>query len=66
MAFSRGPHFCVGRALALQEMMIAFDHLLDRLDDIALAPGATLERAPGFFLYSLVDLPITFTARRTG
>ncbi len=66
VGFSRGPHFCVGRALALQEMMIAFDHLLDRLDDIAIAPGATLERAPGFFLYSLVDLPITFQPRRAG
>lgn len=63
VGFSRGPHFCVGRPLALQEMMIAFDRLLDRLDDIAIAPGTTLERAPGFFLYSLTALPITFTAR---
>jgi cytochrome P450 len=63
LGFSRGPHFCVGQPLALQEIMIAFDRLLDRLDDIALAPGATLERAPGFFLYSLTSLPITFTAR---
>jgi cytochrome P450 len=63
LAFSRGPHFCVGQPLAVQELMIAFDRLLDRLDDIALAPGATLERAPGFFLYSLTSLPITFTPR---
>ncbi|MBI1351097.1 MAG: cytochrome P450 [Actinomycetales bacterium] len=63
IGFSRGPHFCVGRPLALQEMMIAFDRILDRLDDIALAPGTTLERAPGFFLYSLLSLPITFTRR---
>ena len=63
VGFSRGPHFCVGRPLALQEMTIAFDRILDRMDDIALAPGARLERAPGFFLYSLLDLPITFTAR---
>ena len=63
VAFSRGPHFCVGQPLAMQEMVIAFDRLLDRLDDIALAPGAQLERAPGFFLYSLVSLPLTFTAR---
>ena len=60
LGFSRGPHFCVGQPLAIQEIMIAFDKLLDRLDDIALAPGATLERAPGFFLYSLTSLPITF------
>lgn len=63
LGFSRGPHFCVGQPLALQEIMIAFDRLLDRVDDIALAPGATIERAPGFFLYSLTTLPITFTPR---
>ena len=63
VAFSRGPHFCVGQPLAVQEMTIAFDRLLDRLDDIALAPGAELERAPGFFLYSLTSLPLTFTDR---
>ncbi len=63
VGFSRGPHFCVGRQLALQELMVAFDRLLDRLDDIAVAPDAELTRAPGFFLYSLTALPITFTAR---
>lgn len=60
LGFSRGPHFCVGQPLALQEIMVAFDHLLDRLDDIQLAPGATIERAPGFFLYSLTELPLVF------
>ena len=63
LGFSRGPHFCVGQPLAVQELMIAFDRILDRLDDIAVAPGATLERAPGFFLYSLTSLPLTFRAR---
>ena len=63
LGFSRGPHFCVGQPLAIQEMMIAFDHLLDRFDDIALAPGFTPERAPGLFLYSLTELPITFRRR---
>lgn len=63
LGFSRGPHFCPGQPLALQEIMVAFDRILDRLDDIALAPGATIERAPGFFLYTLKELPITFTAR---
>jgi cytochrome P450 len=63
LGFSRGPHFCPGQPLAVQEIMVAFDRLLDRLDDIALAPGVTVERAPGFFLYSLTSLPITFRAR---
>ena len=56
LAFSRGPHFCVGQPLAL-----AFDHLLDRLSDIQLAPGAAPERTGGLIFYSLKDLPITFT-----
>ena len=63
LGFSRGPHFCVGQPLAIQEMMIAFDRLLDRFDDFALAPGVVPERAPGLFLYSLTRLPITFRAR---
>ena len=63
LGFSRGPHFCVGQPLAIQEMMIAFDKLLDRFDDFALAPGVVPERAPGLFLYSLTSLPITFRER---
>lgn len=63
IAFSRGPHFCVGRPLAMQELMIGFDHLLNRLDDIALAPGAVPERNTSMLFYSLKSLPITFTAR---
>ncbi len=64
IAFSRGPHFCVGRPLAMQELMIGFDQLLDRLDDIALAPGVVPERTSTMLFYSLKSLPITFTARR--
>jgi len=63
LGFSRGPHFCVGQPLAVQEIVVAFDSLLDRMDNIALADGATIERAPGFFLYSLTSLPITFTPK---
>ncbi|MFM8155406.1 MAG: cytochrome P450 [Actinomycetes bacterium] len=63
LAFSRGPHFCVGQPLAIQELMIGFDRILDRLDDIRLAPGANPQRTGGLIFYSLVDLPITFTAR---
>jgi cytochrome P450 len=63
LAFSRGPHFCVGQPLAIQELMIGFDRILDRLDNIQLAPGAKLERTGGLIFYSLVNLPITFTKR---
>ena len=61
LAFSRGPHFCVGQPLAIQELMIGFDRILDRLDNIQLAPGANPQRTGGLIFYSLVDLPITFT-----
>lgn len=63
IAFSRGPHFCPGRPLAMQEIMIGFDHLLNRLDDIAIAPGVVPERTSTMLFYSLKSLPITFTAR---
>jgi cytochrome P450 len=62
LAFSRGPHFCVGQPLALQEMTIGFDRVLTRLGDIQLAPGVVPERNPGLLFYSLKSLPITFTA----
>ncbi len=63
LSFSRGPHFCVGQPLAMQEIMIGFDQILDRMDDIALAPGSTPERVEGLIFYSLKDLRITFTPR---
>ncbi len=63
LAFSRGPHYCVGQPLAMQEIMIAFDQILDRMDNIQLAPGAVPKRAEGLIFYSLTSLPITFTAK---
>jgi cytochrome P450 len=63
LSFSRGPHFCVGQPLAMQEIMIAFDQILDRMDDIALAPGSQPQRVEGLIFYSLKELQITFTPR---
>jgi cytochrome P450 len=34
LAFGRGPHFCVGAALARMEGLVAFRLLLDRLGDV--------------------------------
>ena len=36
VAFGFGNHFCVGAALARQEMLSSFTMLLDRLQDIEL------------------------------
>lgn len=61
LSFSRGPHFCVGQPLALQEIMIGFDRLLDRFSEIRLAEGAVPQRNPGLLFYSLKDLPLVLT-----
>jgi len=37
VAFGFGPHFCLGAALAREELRIALDHLLDRLPGLELA-----------------------------
>ena len=43
--------------------MIAFDQILDRMDNISLAPGYEPQRVEGLIFYSLKDLNITFTPR---
>ena len=63
IAFGWGNHFCVGAWLARAELRIAFEAILDRLDDIALA--RPLEDPPhefSFMLRPLKELPISFTA----
>ncbi len=39
LAFSHGIHFCVGAALARKEMVVAYEQLLNRLQNIQLAVG---------------------------
>jgi cytochrome P450 len=59
LAFGGGPHFCLGSHLAKLEGQIAIGRLVQRFDDLALAPGfewgASLFRVPG-------RLPVTFRA----
>ncbi len=64
LAFGSGNHYCIGAALARQEMHSAFTSLLARLDHIELArplPDPTHE--PSMFLMPLKELPIRFTKR---
>jgi len=66
VAFGFGAHFCIGAALARQELQSGFTLLLSRLEDIALAePLATPTHEPSFFLRPMKGLPITFSARRS-
>jgi pimeloyl-[acyl-carrier protein] synthase len=37
VAFGFGPHFCLGAALAREELRVALDHVLDRLPGLELA-----------------------------
>ncbi len=60
MSFGQGPHACVGAPLARQEMVTAFERLLDRLDDIRLDPGREPERNEGLLFYSFKALPLRF------
>jgi cytochrome P450 len=63
VAFGLGAHFCIGAALARQEMLTSFEVLLARLDDLALAEALpTPAHEPNFFLRPLKGLPISFRA----
>ena len=65
LAFSQGPHVCLGAPLARQEMSIAFRALIERLAEFGLAvPAETLRYAPGFTLRALEALPIEFRTNR--
>ncbi|HEU4429773.1 MAG TPA: cytochrome P450, partial [Myxococcota bacterium] len=63
MAFSQGEHHCIGAPLARLELQLAFAALLERLDEIALAPGFVPEYLPGLSLRTLRALPITHRPR---
>jgi cytochrome P450 len=60
-AFGKGPHMCVGNMLSRKEMFVAFDELLERLDNFALPDEAGIEILPNILLRGVTRLPITFT-----
>jgi cytochrome P450 len=64
LAFGHGVHMCIGASLARKEMQVAFDVILDRLDDFALDcdPDALVYPA-NVLLRGLKALPIRFRAR---
>jgi cytochrome P450 len=62
LAFGVGPHFCVGAALARQELVSAFTIWLERTADIELArPFEGPVHEPSFMLFPMIELPIRFT-----
>lgn len=61
LAYGTAHHHCIGAPLARQEMMIAFNVLLDRLENIRLAPGKNdFLHHPHFALRGLKHLHLTF------
>ena len=62
LAFSHGPHFCLGNALAQLEGRIAFERLLVRLDEIFLSPENVFDPIDSYVLQGLRSLKLQFTA----
>ncbi len=65
LSFGRGPHFCLGAALARLEAEVAFRVLLGRVRDIRLEADV-LHYIPNFTLRALTELPIAFQRRHEG
>lgn len=64
IAFGVGNHFCIGAALARQELLSAFAAVIERMDDLALTePLDDLPHVDSFFLRAMKRLPISFTER---
>ncbi|QIQ87602.1 cytochrome P450 [Erythrobacter sp.] len=63
LAFGKGPHMCVGNMLSRKEMLVAFDELLERLDNFAIADEDGITILPNILLRGVTRLPITFTRK---
>lgn len=50
LAFSAGPRVCPGAGLSRLEQTIAWNRLLDRIEDVSYADGNDFERQPGIML----------------
>jgi cytochrome P450 len=57
--FGKGPHFCVGSALATAEAEVAFSAILERLPNVRLAEG-DLKRVNNINFRGLQSLPLQF------
>jgi cytochrome P450 len=61
VAFSFGPHYCLGASLARLEVRIALTHLLERAPNFRRAnPAEPLVHRPGFFIRSVERLDLVY------
>ncbi|MFN3990929.1 MAG: cytochrome P450 [Erythrobacter sp.] len=63
LSFGKGPHMCVGNMLSRKEMLVAFDELLERLDNFAIADEDGIKVLPNILLRGVARLPIIFTQK---
>ena len=63
LSFGKGPHMCVGNMLSRKEMLVAFDELLERLDNFAVADEKAIRILPNILLRGVTHLPITFARK---
>jgi cytochrome P450 len=60
LAFGKGIHMCVGNMLSRKEVAVAFDELLARLTNFAVADEAAITVPPNMLLRGITKLPIRF------
>ncbi len=60
VAFGQGEHHCPGAGLSRLEQHVAWNRLLDRVDEWWLVGDAQLTTMPGFVLWALDALPVGF------
>ena len=64
LAFGQGGHHCLGAPLARLELTTAFRGIVERFENLRLAPGHGPPRhVPGLSLRSLVELHVEFDVR---
>ena len=62
LAFSQGEHMCPGAGLSRFEQNVAWEILLDRIEEFELVPGKNdFKHLPGFVLRGLRELHVSFT-----
>ena len=61
IAFGSGPHRCVGEHLALMELRIAVNYVLDTLPDYHIAEDAEVVWGSGAVRRGVRALPVEFT-----
>jgi len=69
VAFGFGTHFCLGNSLARLELVVMFEHLLERLPDLELVHEGEPANRPANFVSGYESMPVRFTPgprRRSG